>query len=172
MDLSYSSLQKIRSAERFVAEARILKNDIATITHRDLERLRNDALQTRKVGTVQEYFRVIRAVFEEALKDEVIDESPFMRLRRLRQSDEAPELRVEPFSREELSRLLAVTNIENHRLMIEFLFWTGMRIQHQSPGTSQTTQNARGVQNYRIIAVGNGSAKTPARVDLHAAGQS
>ncbi|MFM5151270.1 tyrosine-type recombinase/integrase [Aeromonas hydrophila] len=127
MDLSYSSLQKIRSAERFMAESRILKNDISTITHRDLERLRNDALQTRKVGTVQEYFRVIRAVFEEALKDEVIDESPFMRLRRLRQSDEAPEQRVEPFSREELSRLLAVTNIENHRLMIEFLFWTGMR---------------------------------------------
>lgn len=41
--------------------------------------------------------------------------------------DKAPEQRVEPFSREDLSRLLAVTNIENHRLMIEFLFWTGMR---------------------------------------------
>ncbi|MGL5089762.1 MAG: tyrosine-type recombinase/integrase [Aeromonas sobria] len=126
-DLSYSSLQKIRSAERFMVDHYILNSDITSITHRDLEHLRNNALKTRKVGTVQEYFRVIRAVFGEALKDEVIDISPFDRLRRLRQSDELPKLRVEPFTRDELSRLLNVTNIENHRLMIEFLFWTGMR---------------------------------------------
>ncbi|WP_421204628.1 hypothetical protein [Aeromonas enteropelogenes] len=80
-----------------------------------------------KVSTVQEYFRVIRAVFKEALKDEVIDETPFMRLRRQRQCDEMPGLRIVPFSREGLSRLLAVTHIELHRQMIAFLFWTGMR---------------------------------------------
>ncbi|HHQ4902480.1 TPA: tyrosine-type recombinase/integrase [Aeromonas veronii] len=126
-DLSYSSLQKIRSAERFISDYHILHSDITEITHRDLELLRNDALKTRRVSTVQEYFRVIRTVFDEALKDEVIDMSPFARLRRLLQSDELPHQRVEPFSREELSRLLNATSIENHQLMIEFLFWTGMR---------------------------------------------
>lgn len=128
-DLSYSSRCKIMTALRFLEPYRVLDLDVLNIDHRELERIRNLALHSRKVSTLHEYFRTIRAVFEEAVKDGYIEQSPFARLRKLRQAgdEQDPAELVDPFSRDELARLLAACKLEKHRQMIAFLFWTGMR---------------------------------------------
>ena len=99
------------------------------ITHREIELIRNAALETRKVSTVQEYFRTLRSVIDEAVRDGYIAISPFTRVRKLRNvGDETSAAeRVEPFSRAELARLLAACAHEHHRLMITVAYWTGMR---------------------------------------------
>lgn len=128
-DLSYSSLQKISTTRNFLEPHGLLGLDVRDITHRDIEAVRNIALNTRKVSTVQEYFRTLRTVMEEAVIDGYIEQSPFIRVRKLRSvGDELSAAdRVDPFSRAELERLLAVCHHEQHRLMIIISFWTGMR---------------------------------------------
>ncbi|MFP2768093.1 tyrosine-type recombinase/integrase [Oceanisphaera sp. KMM 10153] len=128
-DLSYSSRCKIMTSSRFLEPFRVLDLDVRDIDHRELERIRNLALQGRKVSTLQEYFRTIRAVFDEAVKDGYIEQSPFTRLRKLRKAgdEQDPSELVDPFSRDELTRLLSVCKVEKHRQMMSFLFWTGVR---------------------------------------------
>ena len=128
-DLSYSSLERIRTTRNFLVPHRLLDFDVRDITHREIEDIRNRALETRKVSTVQEYFRTLRAVIGEAVRDGYIELSPFIRVRKLRNiGDETSAAeRVEPFSRIELVRLLAACPHEHHRLMITLAFWTGMR---------------------------------------------
>ena len=128
-DLSYSSLERVRTTRNFLAPHRLLDCDVRDITHREIESIRNVALETRKVSTVQEYFRTLRTVMDEAVRDGYIAISPFSRVRKLRNvGDEISAAeRVDPFSRAELTRLLAACTHEHHRLMITIAFWTGMR---------------------------------------------
>lgn len=129
LDLSYSSRCKINTALRFLEPFGLLDLDVRDINHRELERVRNQALITRKISTLQEYFRTIRSVFDEAVKDGAIEHNPFAVLRRLRKSDDGddPADLVDPFSRDELARILAACEVGHHRQMIAFLFWTGLR---------------------------------------------
>ena len=128
-DLAYSSLERIKTTRNFLEPHRLLEFDVRDITHREIELIRNAALETRKVSTVQEYFRTLRSVIDEAVRDGYIAISPFTRVRKLRNvGDETSAAeRVEPFSRAELARLLAACAHEHHRLMITVAYWTGMR---------------------------------------------
>lgn len=128
-DLSYSSQQKIKTARSFLDQHKMLELDLRDISHRELEVLRNKALETRKVSTVQEYFRVIRSVIDEAVRDGYIEQSPFLRLRKLRNAgdEQDPADLVDPFSQSELVRIMAACTREQHQIMIQLLFWTGMR---------------------------------------------
>lgn len=128
-DLSYSSQEKIKTTLRFLGLYKVLDLDVRDISHRDLELIRNKALETRKVSTVQDYFRIIRAVINEAVRDGYIEQSPFLRLRKLRNAgdEQTPADLVDPFSQSELARILAACSHEQHQIMITLMFWTGMR---------------------------------------------
>ncbi|GAA3704019.1 site-specific integrase [Oceanisphaera sediminis] len=128
-DLAHASLRGLESVVSLLEPHRLLDRDLRDINHRDLERVRNAALTTRKSSTVQLYFTQLRAVIDEAIKDGYLEHSPFVRLRKLRQSsmESDPTDAVEPFTQAELGRLLAACKSENARQMIGFLFWTGMR---------------------------------------------
>lgn len=128
-DLAYASLRGIDTVVTFLEPHELLDRDLRDIDHRDLERVRNQALITRKSSTVQLYFTRLRAVIDEAIKDGYLEQSPFFRLRKLRQSSAESDSAdaVEPFSQAELIRLQAACKTESDRQMIGFLFWTGMR---------------------------------------------
>lgn len=128
-DLAFASQKGLGSVEKMLEPHKLLDRDLRDISHRDLERVRNQALTTRKASTVKLYFTLLKAVTNEAIKDGYIDKCPFAQLRKLRQSNEEgdPSDVAEPFSQDELRRLLDACRNDRYRQMISFLFWSGVR---------------------------------------------
>ncbi|MBM7455224.1 integrase [Oceanisphaera litoralis] len=127
-DLSHSSQRGLETVVALLESHRLLDRDVRDISHRDLEQVRSHALTTRKATTVRLYFTRLRAVIDEAIRDGHLEQSPFVRLRKLRQSSaESDPVAVEPFTQDELTRLQDSCKTEPARQMVGLLFWTGIR---------------------------------------------
>jgi len=127
-ELSFSSLSKIGTSKRWVKKHGLLSFDVKKITHVEIELLRKRALTTLKLSTVREYLLTLRLVLDEAVKEGRIDFNPFLKVRRIKQErDPTEEDQVDPFTQEELSRLLSVVHLRQSKDMVEFLAWSGLR---------------------------------------------
>ena len=127
-DLSISRLSSIGTAKRWVEKHGLLKYDIKKITHIEIELLRNRALTTLKLSTVRGYLVIMRQVLDEAVKEDRITVNPFIKVRKIKQeTDPSEDDVVNPFTQNELRRLLSVVHSQKSKDLIEFMAWSGLR---------------------------------------------
>jgi integrase len=86
-------------------------------------------VETQKVGdkTAKNILSVLRSALKDALDDDLIDEDPLAG-RTIRKTSTAPKTdEIDPFSAEERAAIIAAAEGQERNL-IQFGFWTGMRI--------------------------------------------
>ncbi len=127
-ELSFSMKNKFKTCKNWMKKESLLNKPIEYFTTSVLNKLRQEALRTRKVVTVKEYSNALRQVIRKAVVDKIIEEDPFEHVRKLA-SDEFDEsiYQVAPFSQNELNSLIKAVHIPQTKVLIEFLAWTGLR---------------------------------------------
>lgn len=127
-ELGYSGLSKLTTCKNWTKEYGLYKKPIKDITSADLNAMRKNSLRKRRSVTVKEYSQLLRQVISLAITDEIISKDPFDKVRRLPKDEfDVEDEYVVPFSKSELSKLLAVVHIPQTKRLIEFLAWTGLR---------------------------------------------
>ena len=161
-ELSLSSLAKIGTAKRWVKKHGLLYYDVKKITHTEIELLRKRGLATLKLVTVREYFITLRLVLDEAVKEGRINFNPFIKVRKMKQEiDPTEEEHINPFSQEELKRLLSVVHLRQSRDMIEFLAWSGLRPGEMKALAWEDLDLKKGILHVRYNINRKGQLKPP-----------
>lgn len=127
-ELSFSVQSKIKSLKTWLTKHKLINKEVTKLSHLEIESALKKSLKTLKQSTVDDYALLFKRIIQEAVNDDTITVSPFVRVRRIK-SDEmynAVEQTL-PFTQDELSRLLKVVHVEQTKEMIQFLAWTGMR---------------------------------------------
>lgn len=127
-ELSFSMKNKFKTCKNWMKKEGLLNKSVKYFTTSVLNKLRQDALRTRKVVTVKEYSNALRQIIRLALVNKIISEDPFEHVRKLT-SDEFDEsiFQVSPFSQAELNSLIEAIHIPQTKVLVEFLAWTGLR---------------------------------------------
>ena len=128
LELSLSSTEKVRSGRNALGRYNFLNREVVELTPRDIELLRKKMLRDLAPATAQEYLMVLRRALDEAVKEGVVPFNVFQNISRLRtERDPTEDEDVDPFTQEELERLLAVVHVPQTKRMITLLAWSGMR---------------------------------------------
>lgn len=127
-ELSFSVQSKIKSLKTWLTKHKLINKEVTKLHHTEIESALKNSLKKLKQSTVDDYALLFKRIIQEAVNDDTITISPFVRVRRIK-SDEmynAVEQTL-PFTQDELSRLLSVVHVQQTKEMIQFLAWTGMR---------------------------------------------
>ncbi|MCF6442067.1 site-specific integrase [Pseudoalteromonas luteoviolacea] len=128
LELSYSSREKLRTGVNVMKRYGFLHKEINTITPRCIELLRKKMLRNLAPSTVREYLLVLRRALDEGVKNGELPMNPFQNASRLTtEKDPSEDDDVDPFTQEELERLLDVIHVPQTKRMTEFLAWSGLR---------------------------------------------
>jgi integrase len=161
-ELSLSSFSKIGTAKRWVKKHGLLNLDVKKITHADIELLRKRALSSLKCSTVREYLRTLNLVLDEAVKDDRIQYNPFVRVRKMLSDEDPTENEdINPFTQDELIRLLDVVHIPKTRDMIELLAWSGLRPGEMKALAWEDLDLVKGILHVRFNIDREGKLKPP-----------
>jgi integrase len=127
-ELSYSTLNKLKTCKNWVKKFKLLDKSIQDITTKHLDKMRQESLKTRASSTVRDYSIMLRQVIQLAITHKIMTENPFDNVRKLTNDDyDVDEERISPFSQDELDSLIDVVHIPQTKMLIKFLAWTGLR---------------------------------------------
>jgi len=127
-ELTYSTSNKLQTCLNWITMNGLDNLDVRDLNHRVLNKLRTNSLTTREASTVKEYSMTLRQVLYEALSDEKIEIDPFLKVKKIKNSGlESEDEMADPFSQEELIKLVDAVHIPQSKLMVKFLAWTGLR---------------------------------------------
>jgi integrase len=161
-ELSLSSFSKIGTAKRWVKKHGLLNLDVKKITHVEIELLRKRALASLKWSTVSEYLRTLSSVLDEAVKDDRIQYNPFVKIRKMITDEDPTEDKdINPFTQDELIRLLDVVHITKTRDMIELLAWSGLRPGEMKALAWEDLDLVKGILHVRYNINRKGQLKPP-----------
>lgn len=100
---------------------------IVDVSMSDLELFQAGLLKTLAPKTVNDVFTVVRGVWGNAFSDGIITSNPMDRIKNIEQDDSDDS--ADPFSREEIARIAAVSTTRVHDInMIMFWCWSGLSL--------------------------------------------
>ncbi|KZX00108.1 hypothetical protein JL49_13535 [Pseudoalteromonas luteoviolacea] len=162
LELSHSSLDKIKTGLNVMKRYSYLRKDVTTITPRCIELLRKRMLKKLATSTTQEYLLILRRALDEAVKADVLPYNPFQNVSRLTtERDPTEDEDVDPFTQEELQRLLSVVHVPQTKRMITFLAWSGMRPGEMKSLAWEDVDLVKGIAHVKYNINRKGQLKPP-----------
>lgn len=162
-----SFLGKLTTVENWLKKEGFSNKLIAEITTDELNELREDKVAVCRTSSVLDYTFTLNRIFKFATEKSYLTVNPIKNLNPLEPDDcDSDDLyTINPFSKPELQRLLAVIHIPQTRRMIELLALTGMRHGEISALAWEDIDFEKGILSvkHNLTRLGNVKApKTPA----------
>lgn len=158
-----SFLNKLTTVENWLRDEKIIRKFVVEITREELDELRANKIMVCRTSSVHDYTITLNRIFKYAVEKSYIQINPIKNLLPLEADDFDIDdnYTINPFSKSELERLLAVVHIPQTRRMIEIAAYTGLRHGELSALAWEDVDLEKGILSVKHNLTRKGNIKSP-----------